>query len=245
MKAPLERTANWKIFRLGRWVVFCFLLNGFLPNLSYGQVTNQHLYDTMPNMPGHYRERVEKFKREDRTKGKIVFLGNSITEGGEWHGLTDGVETINRGIGGDVTYGVLSRLDEITSLQPAKLFIMIGINDIGKDFPSAVILSNYRKIIQRVRSSSPSTQIFIQSILPVNPSVDQFPQHYDKGSYIIVVNNLLTELARSQKIKFIDLYSSFADEHSQLRIDLTYDGLHLNKAGYQLWISHLRQNGYL
>jgi len=57
---------------------------------------------------------------------------------------------INRGIGGDITFDVLQRLDDVIKRKPSKLFILIGINDIGKDIPDAVIADNYRKIITRV-----------------------------------------------------------------------------------------------
>ena len=97
---------------------------------AYGQITNQNLYDTVPNMVDHYKERVELFAKEPVVTGKVMFLGNSITEGGNWGELLGDKSIINRGIGGDVTFGIMKRLDDVVIRRPSKIFILIGINDI-------------------------------------------------------------------------------------------------------------------
>jgi lysophospholipase L1-like esterase len=209
------------------------------------RVTNQNLYDTLPTMVEHYHKRVAEFRKEPVVKNKIIFLGNSITEGGQWHKLTDNVDRINRGIGGDVTFGILQRLDEIVQRQPSKLFILIGINDIAKDFPEDVIVDNYRKILERVKMESPTTQIFIQSALPVNPEYKKFPQHYDKGDHVILLNRMLKDLSTKEGVAFIDLYPLFTDPQGRMEEKLTYDGLHLNEHGYKIWVDHLKNNGFL
>ena len=209
------------------------------------QVTNQNLYDTLPTMVDHYEKRFAEFKKETFENGKIIFLGNSITEGGQWHQLTDNKTKINRGIGGDVTFGILNRLDEIISHQPSKVFILIGINDISKDFPDAVILNNYKKIVQKLKLKLPNTKIYIQSLLPVNPFYPKFPQHYDKGNHVISVNKSLQELASAEAVYFINLYPLYLDKAGNLDAKFTGDGLHLNAEGYKVWIGYLKSNGYL
>src|ERR1700757_523012 len=111
------------------------------------QVTNQRLFDTIPFIPEHTPQRIAQFAKEPIVTGKIIFLGNSITEMGNWKKVTGDTTVINRGIGGDITFGVLKRLQDITDRHPSKLFILIGINDIGKDIPDAVIADNYLKIV--------------------------------------------------------------------------------------------------
>mgnify|MGYP000061554644 CR=1 FL=1 len=64
---------------------------------------------------------------------EIIFLGNSITDIGEWTEVWQDIHVKNRGISGDNTFGVLARLDEVVSSKPSKIFIMIGINDISKN----------------------------------------------------------------------------------------------------------------
>jgi lysophospholipase L1-like esterase len=209
------------------------------------QVTNQNLFDTIPFLPEHYRERVALFNREPVETGPIVFLGNSITEGGDWKKLTGEAKVINRGIGGDITFGVLQRLDDITRREPFKLFILIGINDIGKDIPDEVIADNCRKIIEKVKAESPSTRLYLQSILPVNPGIKRFPQHYDKENHIVRVNELLKKVALAARVNFVNLYPLFLDDQQRLDKRFTGDGLHINEEGYKIWIKFLKETGCL
>ena len=85
-----------------------------------------------------YHKRIDEFKNNPIGSGKIVFLGNSITEaGGDWNKrFVSANKIVNRGISGDITEGVLSRLDEIIHYKPIAVFILIGINDIfNADLP--------------------------------------------------------------------------------------------------------------
>src|SRR5688572_21180522 len=77
----------------------------------------------------YYQQRVTHFKSLPNTKGDIVFIGNSITDGGEWNELFNDLKIKNRGISGDVSTGVLHRMDEIAQRKPAKVFLLIGVND--------------------------------------------------------------------------------------------------------------------
>ncbi|PWU01747.1 MAG: sialate O-acetylesterase [Bacteroidetes bacterium] len=212
---------------------------------SFSQVTNQRVFDTVGFIPEHYPVRIALFEKESFSTGGIIFLGNSITEMGDWKKLTGDSTAVNRGIGGDITFGVLKRLDEIIRRQPRKLFILIGINDIGKDIPDAVIADNVRKIIERVQQESSKTTIYIHSILPVNPLVPNFPQHYDKQTQILSTNIKLKEIADSKNVVFINIHDQFLDEQQNLDKRYTVDGLHLNKSGYDMWIKYLRDNLFL
>ena len=221
----------------------------FLPDHSNAQSfpTNQNLFDTIPFIPDHGQRRMAIFLSEPRVPGRIVFLGNSITEGGDWKKLTGDSTIINRGIGGDITFSLLKRLDEILSLKPSKIFLMIGINDIGKDIPPAVIAENIKKIIRRIQSESPATKIVLQNILPVNPTIDRFPQHYDKQQKIVETNKLLIHVAKEMNVPLVDLNKLFRDKKGNLQEKYTNDGLHLNPGGegYRIWVNHLKQKGYL
>ena len=80
---------------------------------------------------GNYKKLIEEFKKEPLDFGDIVFLGNSITAGGkDWSERLNQPNIKNRGIGGDVTEGVLARLDELIYFKPRTVFLLIGINDL-------------------------------------------------------------------------------------------------------------------
>lgn len=204
------------------------------------QVTNQRLFDTIPFLVDHYARRVAQFEGERIDPGSIVFLGNSITEAGKWKTLSGDSSAVNRGIGGDITFGVLKRLSEIVSARPRKVFILIGINDIGKDIPDAVIADNIRRIVERLNLGSPMSEIYVQTILPVNPEVKNFPQHYDKNEHVKNTNKLIQKALKTVKAQVIDTNKIFSDKRGLLKSELTMDGLHLNAAGYKLWAQHLK-----
>jgi lysophospholipase L1-like esterase len=231
------------LLRLGS--ILLFLQSNWL--LAQTQVTNQRLFDTIPFVPDHYPQRIARFEKEPIITGRIIFLGNSITEIGNWDQLLGDSTVINRGIGGDISFGVLKRLDDIIKRQPSRLFIMIGINDIGKDIPDLVIADNYRKIIRIVQEGSPSTKIFVQSILPVNPDVPNFPQHYDKQEHILSTNKLIQQVAQDLHCVYVNLHDLFIDSKGRLDSKYTMDGLHLNPRGegYGIWVDELRKRGCL
>lgn len=215
------------------------------PVRAQQKVTHQNVFDTIPFIMDHHKRRLEKFSKEPMTTEKILFLGNSITEGGPWAELLGDPTVVNRGIGGDFSYGILNRLGEVIQRRPSKLFLLIGVNDIGNDIPDAVIADNVKKIVGRLQKETPETTIYIQSILPVNPEYPGFPQHYDKQYHILMTNQLLYKVALETNVIFVNLFPLFLDDRQRLDATLTGDGLHLNRKGYEIWVKHLREMGYL
>jgi lysophospholipase L1-like esterase len=139
----------------------------------------------------------------------------------------------------------LRRLDDVIKRKPAKLFILIGINDIGKDIPDEAIANNYFKIIKRVQAALPETKIYVQSILPLNPTVPNFPQHYDKQNHVIHTNQLLRQVAQMTNTTYINIFPLFLDSQQYLDKKYTFDGLHLNAQGYEVWVKYLKETGSL
>ncbi|HVW97948.1 MAG TPA: GDSL-type esterase/lipase family protein [Mucilaginibacter sp.] len=225
--------------------IFYLLL--LLPAVLSAQnpVTNQNLFDTIPFIPEHTPQRIALFEKEPVVKGRVIFLGNSITEMGNWKKATGDTTVINRGIGGDITFGILKRLKDITDREPSKLFILCGINDIGKDIPDAVIADNILKIVNRVHSACPKTEIYVESVLPVNPTVAHFPQHYDKEEHVLALNRLLKANAEKGGYAFVNIFPLFLDKDKRLEAKYTYEGLHLKPPAYDIWVAYLKKKGYL
>ena len=103
-------------------VLMCLVFLFVQEIYSQNTVTHQRVFDTIPYIPAHHASRLALFEKEPMNKGAILFLGNSITEGGAWTDLLGTQNIINRGIGGDIAYGILNRLDEIIEREPSKLF---------------------------------------------------------------------------------------------------------------------------
>ena len=194
--------------------------------------------------PGKYKELVQKFNADPVTKKEFIFLGNSITAGTDWSKLLSLPQAKNRGISGDITFGVLERLQEVIDRKPAKVFVLIGINDISRNIPDSLILRNYKTIIDRIRKGSKKTQIYFYTLLPVNASFEKFKNHYGKDEHILYLNDEIRKFT-AKNVTVIDLYPHFLDGDKKLRAELTKDGLHLIPAGYQVWKEVLEKGGYL
>lgn len=191
--------------------------------------------------PGSYKLRWGFFKSYPNSKKDIIFVGNSITQGIDWAELLQNKNARNRGISGDITYGVLERLSEVTEGQPAKVFVLIGINDIEHNIPDSLIVNNYRRIIRRIKAESPRTKIYFHTLLPVNNEFTQFKKHYNKDEHIAFVNTELKKIAAEENITLIDLHPHFLDASNKLDKRYTVDGLHLNAEGYKIWAGILKQ----
>lgn len=194
--------------------------------------------------PGRYKELTAKFEAEQKAKKEFIFLGNSITAGTDWGKLLNLPNAKNRGISGDITFGVLERLDEVIARKPAKVFVLIGINDISRNIPDSLILRNYNRIISQLKKGSKKTKIYFYTLLPVNSTFEKFKNHYGKDEHILWLNDQIRKLA-DKKVSVIDLYPHFLDENKRLKAELTMDGLHLKPEGYEVWSRILRDGGYL
>lgn len=193
----------------------------------------------------YYDQKLSIFEQMPAKDNCIIWLGDSITDGCEWSELFPNYNNLNRGVSSDNTFGVLNRLPEVIRRKPAKVFILIGINDIARNIPADVILKNYSKIVDRLQQESPRTKIYVQSLLPTNNQFTQFKNHQNKEAIIEKVNQGIEQLAIDKKINFINLHTAFQDEAGKLDPRFTNDGLHLTGAGYLRWKEVLLKGKYL
>jgi len=177
--------------------------------------------------------------------GGIVFVGDSITDFFRLNEFFHGIYIINRGIGGDTTDGVLKRLNEsVFELQPSKVFLLIGTNDIGENKSEDHIVRNIEEIIDRIQEKSPETRIYLQSIYPVSRAANRKIKKYIVGrrnnEAIRRINERLKKVAREKGIEYIDVFSHLTDEEGNLRLEYTVEGLHLTIEGYRVCADVLR-----
>jgi lysophospholipase L1-like esterase len=178
-------------------------------------------------LEGHQARLVSAFEGFPLAPDDVVFLGDSITEGGPWEELFPGVRTRNRGIGGDTTDGVLRRLEQVTRAQPAKVFLLIGTNDLYRGTSEDEIVANLEEILEKLKQESPDTEVYLESVLP---------RAADYRARIEALNARLAEVAGEQGTAWVDLYPSFLDpESGAIRPELSNDELHLLGPGYALW----------
>ncbi len=154
----------------------------------------------------------------------IVFMGNSITQGNEWaETFANNPHVINRGISGNTSAEILNNLEYILGGKPAKVFLMIGINDGAEP---GVVVPAIRKTIELTQKESPKTEIYIQSILPYGGRVN-----------VWTTNNLLKQLCIEKGVTYSDVFSKLGGTETNLSLSSSdsNDGLHLLGSGYRKW----------
>lgn len=182
-------------------------------------------------MVGQYHHRQQLFKRLPERRGAVVFVGDSHVEQCEWQELVGGDSTrvLNRGISGDYVAGVLARLPEVLRHRPAKIYLLVGVNDLLFQTRPDEVAAQYRELVQRIRRESPDTELVLLGIPPVN---NELRNTRLDNTDIKTLNAHIAQIARDYALRYLDLYSRLTDANGNLSAKFTEDGVHLNGAGY-------------
>jgi lysophospholipase L1-like esterase len=167
-------------------------------------------------------------------ENRVVFMGNSITEG--WINTCPefftGKSYVNRGISGQTTPQMLVRFrPDVINLKPAVVIILAGTNDIaGNTGPSTLemIMDNLISMAELAKANK--IKVVLSSVLPA------FDYPWKPGlqpaEKIIALNVMIKNYADKNGIVYVDYFSSLVDERKGLKKELSGDGVHPNKAGY-------------
>ena len=218
-------------------IVFLYIVMSLLLFTFIGE------YKKYNKVKNYWQQKCDSFavQNSNLSKNQIVFVGDSITD---LYPLDDyytdlNLACYNRGIGGDTTGGVLKRMDvSIFDLQPAKIVIMIGINDTDV----SQVSNNHTKILEQIKNRLPSSEVFVMSVLPISEKVLDYVS-IDltlRNNQVMNYNASLKALADRLDYTYVDLFSLVVDENNCLKLELTDDGVHLNSAGYTIWTNLLK-----
>ena len=151
---------------------------------------------------------------------------------------------LNQGISGEVTNGLLQRLDFFDRTQPDMILVMVGINDLIRGLGDQEILGNYQQIISSLRTRHPQSKIVVQSILPHGGEGSTWEAKEKllaiPNSRIRKLNEELNHIAVEKGARYLNLHPLFTDKQGNLRSDFTTDGLHLSPPGYLVWRTALQ-----
>ena len=187
----------------------------------------------------HWNDRIAQFKEENKSikPHSWFFLGDSITEEFPIESYFNQQNIYNRGIGGDTIDGLIERFSvSIPDKGPQKVFLMIGINNIGAGINEDILKKQYEKLTVKLSNRKNTIGIYWNSILP---SRKEWPSN--KPEIIKSLNSFIENICKKERFTFINLYPIFADDTDQLKIELTYDGLHLSKNGYDLFAAEINK----
>ena len=224
-------------------LIIIFLLLGTMINNTSAQTADRSQDSTFHNW--YYDAREKLYQTIKSNKYDVVFFGNSITERGPWDELIGVKYKVgNRGIGGDNTFGMKDRIDDVVSMKPKKIFLMMGINDVGRGIDPSLTLKNYEEIITIIKTKSPSTKIYVQSVLPMNEALLKYDYLKGKEHKVRALGDQVKALADKYKLTYVDVKSVLADDYV-LKEAFTSDGIHLNTDAYIAWVKYLKDKKYL
>lgn len=185
-------------------------------------------------------------------KGEIVFTGSSLCELFPISEMLQNVEprirVYNRGIGGDVTEGLMARMEEsIFELEPKKVFINIGTNDISRPgYTREKLYTNYRAILEQIKTRLPQTKIYIMSYYPVNREMPGMDPQLLRDMFgartneeLRAVNADLEKMAAELGCTYIDVFTCLLDRSGNLPAEYAIDGMHMYANGYKIVLDHL------
>ena len=191
-----------------------------------------------------HSEKVKVVTKKEEVVEKVVdnnylFLGDSITEQYDLKEYYEDYPVVNSGVSGDFTSSIVENMKKrVYDYNPSKVFLLIGINDLRNGKDVSEIVSNTKEIIELIKENRPYSEIYLESIYPINKTDDDKISDSVKNikfdnEKIIEVNDLLKDLAKDEKITYVDLYNKLIDDDGNLNVSYTKDGLHISSEGYE------------
>src|SRR3954471_3896324 len=193
-----------------------------------------------PNL-GRYRDANSKVVAPGKNEDRVVFMGDSITDGWKLADYFPGRPFINRGISGQTTPQMLIRFrPDVIALQPKVVVILAGTNDLAGNTGSMTLESIEDNLVTMAElAKANSIKVVFASILPISdynqrdgkPIVRSTQRQPEK---IKALNEWMKTYAATNKLTYLDYYSALVDDKGFLREDLADDGLHPNTKGYAI-----------
>ncbi len=187
---------------------------------DYGQLSRYAAADAaLPTQPGSNR---------------VIFYGDSITDGWHLDQSFPGRNYINRGISGQTTPQMLVRFrQDVLDLHPAVLVVLAGTNDLaGNTGPETItqIEEDYATMAELCRVHG--IRLVFSSVTPVSNYVHPDMTVHRQPEQILALNNWLRQYSTANGLVYLDYYSAMVDSSGSLRREISGDGLHPNSAGY-------------
>ena len=204
--------------------------------LTDAEIAYYNLVLSNAPVAANYLNRTAEYEAFLPQNPERIFLGDSITY---MMPVSDMFEarSYNRGIGGDKIDGLRARLSNIVSVQPERLYVLIGINDMWSAIHSVGgLCSKYYRLFEAIAEQMPATDVFIQSVLPINSVLrPDLP-----NAKIRNVNQMLKELCVIFDFHYIDLHPFFVDENGEMQPEFAEDGLHLSLLGMERYAEAMK-----
>lgn len=196
------------------------------------------------NQLGRYHRANADLMRQAAPSNRVVFMGDSITDGWRLAESFPGKPYVNRGIGGQTTAQMLVRMyPDVIALKPAAVVIFAGTNDIaGNNGPQTFTMIQQNLMAMVELATAHHIKVILCSVMPITDAkVDRAGAPINQSrtrplTDILKLNAWLKSYAASAGATFADYYSATVGADGMLRPERTTDGLHPNAAGYELLV---------
>ena len=197
-------------------------------NVKYRQQYNEFL----KLYHQHYNDRLALFEEENKTLANVdvVFLGDSLTEGYDLKAYYPEYNVVNRGIGGDTTFGLEKRLQiSAYDISPKMIMMLIGANNFD------TMMDNYENIVISLKENLTNSDVTLLSLTSMT-------KDWGRNNQKAQNNNIkIKEYANKYNLRYLDLYNPLLDETTnELRLEYTTDGGHFTPQGYEVITSVIK-----
>ena len=192
---------------------------------AQNQTTQQR--DSDPNELKRYAEADSKMLPQQARQPRVVFLGDSITDGWHLNEYFTGRDFVNRGIRGQTSLQMIARFrQDVAALNPKAVVILAGTNDIAIGISAEQIEQNLATLADLAKAHG--IKAVLASILPAGDDAIRPP------ATIQAIDKWLEGYCRMQGLAYVDYYAAMADTSGRMKEDLSDDGLHPNSKGYRV-----------
>jgi lysophospholipase L1-like esterase len=202
------------------------------------QMAAQHLADQLQdwNQIGRYHADDEQLTAGPADPHRVVFLGDSITDGWNLAQYFPGKPYVNRGISGQTTPQMLVRMyPDVIDLKPAAMIILAGTNDVARNTGPetlTMIEENFQAMAELARAHQ--IKVIFCLLTPISDYTEHKQTEHRPPADVLKLNAWLKDYAVKTQAMIADYYSAVVDEQGMLKAGYSDDGLHPNAKGYQL-----------
>lgn len=199
-------------------------------------------------------DRINQYKHLNKLsiKGEILFTGSSLMEQFPVNELlmNKGINKIvyNRAVGGFTTNDLLEYMEEMVfGVEPSKIFINIGTNDIGaSNYSLDSLVKNYESILMKIKDRLPKTKVYVMAYYPINEVAKEKKDDWERETFktrtnnnIKCANEAIEKLAKNIGYDYIDVNSGLTDENGRLKAEYTVEGIHMYANAYNVILDNM------
>lgn len=216
-------------------IISIFFNAFFLLKINNLSLSIDDLNNTIEDKNGEM-ERLE----DDYTN--YLFLGDSITDFYDLDKYYEGLPVVNSGISGNTTEDILNDMkNRVYNYNPSKVFLLIGTNDLIHDISVDDIVSNIEKIVNEINSNEPQSEIYVESVYPVNDNLDEDMVDVRNNDDIMEINEEIKKYCDDNGYTYINMYDKLLDDDGNFNEEYTDDGLHPNSRGYEVITEEIKK----